>query len=262
MAEDKFVELIHKELDGTISYFERARLNRYLRTHGEARRLRHTLRQMEEALHQVEPVEPPPALRANVMAQVRPRVRPAVTKNPLGVLIASFTGRLRVQPAYAVGLGFALGILVIVPFVMQSQGLRGIRNYEVSGSLVPGVIPRSLTPVDHLDLRGEGVTGEFETHAAEGLVLAGLAISTVQPVVVQVTFDPRSERFAGLVNETLTATYVNSERDRVALRHRGDEEYWFIFSSAAETASTIALKVMAGSEVVFEGSVAIQAAAP
>jgi hypothetical protein len=263
MADDKYVELIHKELDGTISYFERARLNRYLRTDSEARKLREDLTQMEEALYQVEPVEAPAAIRQNVMAGIQPRVPQAVRRrNPVVAMIESVAGRLRAQPAYAVGLGFALGVLVIVPFAVQSDGLRGIHNYEVSGTLVPGVIPRSLTPVDHIDLQGEGLKGEFETHTAEGLVLAGLAISAAQPVVVQVTFDPRYEHFTGLVNESLTATYVNSEDNRVTLRHSGDEEYWFLFSAKSGSASQIDIKVLSGAEVVFVGAVATQTNTP
>jgi len=255
MADDRYVELIHKELDGTISYFERARLNRYLRSHDDARRLRQDLVQMEQALHEVEPVDAPADLRQNVMALVRPRVsQPTGRRGRLATLVESLAGRMRAQPAYALGLGFALGVLVIAPFIVQYGGGPGISTYEVSGTLVPGVIPRAMTAVDHLDLGGRGLEGAFETHAAAGVVLARLAITSAEPVVVQVSFDPRAERFTGLVNETLTATYVNSDSDRVTLRHTGREEYWFIFSTEATADSKIDLRVLAGAQVLFEGA--------
>ena len=71
MDRGQLQELIQADLDGELSVAERAELARLLLQDPEARRLHGEFRQTDQLLRDIPAAEPPPGLRAAILAATR-----------------------------------------------------------------------------------------------------------------------------------------------------------------------------------------------
>ncbi len=81
MDENKYLELIHRDLDGELSAEESAALRNYLDGNAEARRLHEELKDLNSTLGRAEEFAPPSSLRTDIMnALPEGRYAPAVAE--------------------------------------------------------------------------------------------------------------------------------------------------------------------------------------
>lgn len=124
---DKYVDLIHAEVDGKATDKELAALREYLACHPEAQEVRAELAKLTNVLSQVEQVETPSDLRTSILAALPPRrVLETVARN-------SSPWRSRI-PFIRYGYALAAGLLL--------------------GAALTGVAFRSLTPLEKSDMYG------------------------------------------------------------------------------------------------------------
>jgi hypothetical protein len=125
---DKYVELIHAEVDGAATARELAALRDYLASHPEEQKVRAELVKLNDVLSRVEEVETPADLRTSILAAL-PARRPisrAVARN-----ISPWWSRL---PSIRYGYALAAGLLL--------------------GAALTGVAFRNLTPLERSDVYG------------------------------------------------------------------------------------------------------------
>lgn len=125
---DKYVELIHAEVDGEATGKELAALREYRASHPEAQEVNAELAKLTKVLSQVEQVETPSDLHASILAAL-PARRPVVET----VARNSSPWRPRIS-FIRYGYALAAGILL--------------------GAALTGVAFRSLTPLEKSDMYG------------------------------------------------------------------------------------------------------------
>lgn len=125
---DKYVELIHAEVDGKATDNELSTLREYLGSHPEAQEVRADLAKLTNVLSQVEQVETPSDLHTSILAALPPRrpVLETVARN-------SSPWRSRI-PFIRYGYALAAGLLI--------------------GAALTGIAFRSLTPLEKSDMYG------------------------------------------------------------------------------------------------------------
>ena len=125
---DKYVELIHAEVDGAATARELAALREYLASHPEAEKVHAELAKLNDVLSRVEEVETPGGLHTSILAAL-PQRRPALET----VARNSSPSRSRI-PFLRYGYALAAGLLL--------------------GAALTGVAFRSLAPLEKSDLYG------------------------------------------------------------------------------------------------------------
>ena len=186
MSETEYLPLIHAEIDGELDGPQRGELARRLLADPDARAVREDLRRVCKALDAMPQVEPPPELRARILAAlpepaaVLPRARPL---QPW-----SFDRRWRYAALIAGVLAGGTALFVKV------EGLRPSTT-DTAGTMAAA---QAVTTVDTVTLANGPVAGRVSlSRGASGLSLR-FELVTSAPVDVLVASDGHALRFNGL----------------------------------------------------------------
>jgi hypothetical protein len=185
MDETRKQELIHGDLDGTLSGPDRAELARLLLQDPEARRQHDELRRTEALLRQVPPAEPPPGLRSAILRALglSPPSSGGLAGGPVLLrYAAAVVGGLLV-----VGLGYGL--------LQDEQRLAGLQ-----GSVTATAPAR--TPVDEVILHADGAEVRarlFHEGAGSRLELESTGTQAIEIVGL---YDPAALRPQGVAGDS------------------------------------------------------------
>ena len=237
MIEEKYVELIHAELDGELPEQCRAELSRYLLANPEARAFREELRQVCAALDAVEQVPPPPGLRESIrdaLAAVQPPRR------------VGHTHVLRAPAKWRYAAAIAGGLIVsAVAFQLGFESREGLRVSDLVGTMA-GQAPAAATiPVDSLRIDRDDLSGSVELYEAGPTLLLEFDIASQQPIEVVANFDGRETRFSG-----------NS-----AGEGKGGRHFAIALEREAGQSSSVGLRFYAAGTLIHEEVLAATAAA-
>jgi hypothetical protein len=182
MVETEYSELLQAEIDGELDGHQRAELARRLLVDQEARELREDLLRLRAMLETVEPVDPPPELRANVL-----RALPA-SASPGGRI-----GWPAVRWRYAAGIVLIVGAAALVYETVNGPG-------PGSAELAAGTIAAQRAPLTLSTTAVEAgpVTGHVSLYRdASGLGLEFELISNT-PVDVLIASGGQTQEVKGL----------------------------------------------------------------
>jgi hypothetical protein len=185
MDKGQLQELIQADLDGELSVAKRADLARLLLQDPLARRLHAEFRRTDQLLQNVAAAEPPPGLRADILA---------------GSLQSARTGdsgqRRSGMPLYRIAAVILGGLLI--------AGL----SYVLTDAHVPGTYLQGslVAPQGHLSLRAEGAEVSASLRRDGETLRLELESSTTIPCEIVARIDPATTSFVGKTGDAaLTA---------------------------------------------------------
>ena len=230
MDKSQLQELIQRELDGELSVPERADLARLLLQDPEARRLHQEFRRTDVLLHEIPVADPPPGLRAAILAATSRSLRPAVA-GP-----RAYTRSLYRLAAVILG-----GLLVvgIADLLLDSDS----RRPGLQGSL-------GAAPQDRLSLRAEGVEASALLRRDGQMMRLELTVSTTRPCEVVARFDSATTSFVGDAGNA----QVTAAGDLVNARLAAGRQ---VLSLDFSGASPIRLQLRSEGRTLGEGTLAV-----
>lgn len=168
--------LIQAQLDGELPPAERAELARALLQDASARRLQEDYVQADRLLRAIPAAEPPPELRAAILAGTAGPAPPRAA------------GRPALRPIYRMAAAF-LGALVIAGLAYVAGYGRGT-GADLQGSL--GAAAGAVS------LQSEGIAVEASLRREARLYRLALRVSAPRPCEVVIRFDPATTSYAGI----------------------------------------------------------------
>jgi hypothetical protein len=223
-------ELIQRELDGELSVPERADLARLLLQDPEARRLHQEFRRTDELLHEIPVADPPPDLRAAILAARSRSLRPADAGR------RTYTRSLYRLAAVILG---GLLIVGVADLLLDSDS----RRPGLQGSL-------GAAPLDRLSLRAEGVEASALLRRDGPMMRLELTVSTTFPCEVVARFDPATTSFVGDAGDA----QVTAAGDLVNARLAAGRQ---VLSLDFSGASPIRLQLRSEGRTLGEGTLAV-----
>ena len=123
MIDNRIIELINCDLDGTISRNEKDELVSALDKNSEAKELYFKMTSLTEVLKAVEAVEPPVELKENIMRML-PDVRVRTVKKPgiIESITTHFEGVPKFQLAGSFSFGFAAALVLMMLIISPQRG--------------------------------------------------------------------------------------------------------------------------------------------
>lgn len=234
MIDEKYLELIHAEVDGELPDRERAELSRYLLANPEARAFREELRSVCAALDAIEQVEPPRGLKESILAAIATRA-PAQERT-----VSRQAGQAPRMLRYAAA--FAGGLLVsAIAFQMGFDSRGGIGVADLVGTMAgPG--DTGARRVDSMRLDHGQLAGEVSLYVAgTDLVLAFDVVPQQATEVVVVTVG-REERFSW-----------NAVGTPLPLRHA------IALGEIDQAGQSVTVRFTAGGDTIHEGVLEVPA---
>lgn len=221
-------DLIQAELDGELSATERAELARRLLRDPEAMRLHHEFRMTDKLLREIPGAEPPPGLRAAILAAPPLSARPDHPARPRFGLPLYRVAATVLGGSLLVGIGYLL------------------RDVHAPATDLQGSL-HAAAPRDDWSIRAEGVEIDASLRRDGQTLGIELDVSAAIPCEVIAQFDPVKTAFVG----SSGAVQPVAANGRVSVQlATGSRAFALEFAGAAP----IRLQLRAGGRLLAEES--------
>jgi len=238
-------------LDNKLSSPEQARLAAHLERNPQAREDYERLKNVDAALRNLESVDPPGGLRQDVMRQVRLKeaLKDSSVRAGRSWFVQAWEGLGNTRPVFQLGLGFALGVLVLLPAIWNSPEL------SLNPGHVAGTLSRSHSDLSTvLTIQGPGIKGEVLKSTQDGEFQMELRLDSETPVLVSIiSGSPVS--LVSWESEPATPGTVQFDPDRLGIQHAGVAAYRFRITSATDSWPSLSIRIEQDGLSLFQESI-------
>jgi len=232
MMEERYIELMNKEIDGLNTPSESRNLQTYLNSDSEAKNFFDDLQRTAKVLQGVEEKEPPSYLRNHILNSIKFAPTTGASQHGwIGQLAETFQSRSFRRYALVFASGLCVGILFFVFANPWRKELTDTTKLSGSMALFPDL--SHLQVVDSVHVESEGIDGAFKTYRNEGRIFVEIALQSAENVRIELNSDSAELVFGsvgrlagteGDVNVTqgkIIFTGVNSDRSIVTFSEVG-----------------------------------------
>ncbi|MGH7600739.1 MAG: hypothetical protein ACREOI_30655 [bacterium] len=259
MVDEKFVELIHQEIDAENSSDETATLKAYLAKNSEARKLYDDLAVAANMLREVKTVEPPGTLKKSILRSIQPdryavrakKPAPGGIRNLVDMLFGAPSYQLKYAYAFAFGLMAGLFIYALMSNTSQQQA--EIDNSNLYGTLARLDAAGNFAAVDSMavDLAAGRVSMQVKSSAKQ--VIAELHLNMINETTIQLEFEENDLGFSGVSQSNSRAGMAFSRDGHILkLTTRGESRYMIAFANKTPAATSLRFKLFASDTLRYE----------
>ncbi len=265
MTDERTLELMHGEIDGTNSAEESAKLGNLLTEDSETRDLYRELCEIDGALRGIEKSEPPPGLKESILSSVGEMRRRAPEEDryfaaritPRRISLRRF---IPARPAYALATGILLGMgLCAATGILLLRADPGMlagsdRTHRPYGTIVGSDAGGRLLNSQCIALEFGEIYGGACVEHTENAVQVHLGISSQDQVQIIFQYDEevRFEGYSALDEGTHT---IEVRANEAELTHVGDCDYSLVFKDGRRAGSPIRMRVLHSGNLLFEKSI-------
>ena len=255
MIDERYVELINKELDGFNTEAESKELEEFLSDNSEALQYYDELLRAASALKRVQQVEPPSFLETHILNTIKALpvpVRPGFRW--INTILDLFRERPVARYAVVFASGLCVGILLLVVADQWRQD-EIPDSSKVGGAIVlPREISR-LQKIDSVALNGSGFRSVFKTLRGEGNITVECTVTASENLRVELSADLDELKFAGVNRLGGTDNDVMATAGRVIFTGTKSEHGLITFAEVATPQQPIEVRLYRGGTVIGNTSI-------
>ncbi len=257
MTEDRFWELVNREIDQELSPSEKRELEACLDRHPGWAARRAELMNISRLLEQSEDLEAPADMAANILgalpkgrtqARIAQRVKPGPT---------SLWSRFSLRYVYAFAGGAVVGAALLALVVRTGPDSIPVSHGDLSGTIMFRELPEGFAVIDRRSIDAGEVTGSIEIGRSADLVVARVELISDYSVELMLRFESDQLAIAGFSRMNSEATAVALGEQEIRLAHTGANEYHVVWTRVGSDSTTIRLTMSAEDIVIYEQSLTI-----
>ena len=251
-SREKYLELMHAELDETASDKELATLREYLATNPEAQRLRAELAELANLLHEVEQVETPADLHASILAALPPQRRNLETD-----VRRSSRWRLRfplIHYGYALAAGLILGVVLTGATLWN---LSPSEKTNISGTMAARQNASQSVRTEETRIAVPELQGSVGLSRSGSTEKVEFDLKSEVPVEVEIQFDGSQVGLQGFSQLPNTIRRLQAEEGKISFQSRGNQRSTVLFANEKNAPAVLDLKFYVGGSRVDEGTLRI-----
>lgn len=247
--DDRFIDLINRELDGDLSDSEITRLKGYLSQDSEGAELRENLRKLSLILGAVPPQEPPAYLKHRIMEAVYAvKKQSAPKRRTVGEIFSVFRVRFSPPLAYSFATGAVIGVLILGSLVTLNTGDFRLDPSNLRGAILEGQKPSVETVEQIYAIDIKGVTGNVKAGIGNGLATIEISIVSQKALKIDLRFPENLISFAAVTQSSIASSKAKSSdfqisANSVQIDHLGENNYLIVFHRTSELPATISLSI-------------------
>lgn len=261
MPEEKWIECIHKEIDGLNSPEESSRLRTYLVDHPEEQRLFDDLMHLTGLMKHVCVEDPSPALKSRIINEIPynryPHYKLSYSETLIKNIRHGFTTgdslRMSLRYASAFAAGFVICMMMFFAYENKVH-----QNFVTDSTYLQGAmgLPAELGPFEEADRAAidlPSVRGEFKIYYNRDFIQARLELKSAGTVEAEILFDENDLSFSGWrLLGTPETCQMTAGVNKISLNHDGDRSYWLIFTNKTPNLSKLTLKLREAGSISYE----------
>lgn len=239
MVDEKYIELINKEIDGANSSAAQAELRTYLVDHEEAQQLLSDLQKLALMLDEVPEVDPPENLRSRILAASPGRQRNTKRRRNTRVPISRY---FNWRPAwgYTLAGGFVLAILILVTVIFN----KSILNLsDLTGSLVSRDSREGFRIAGQLAIDSKDVHGSILVRISKAALSVDIDLIAANSINFSIEFDSAAIGFAAFEPLTNFTGDLDVSAGNLKLTSAGAIKTTMIFDRKTSDAPPLTFKI-------------------
>jgi hypothetical protein len=250
MIDQRMEELMWLEIEGKISGGDRAALQRYLESNGDARGYFNDALRMAALFRQTGELNPPSELRERILRALENTAPPRVLNpRPAGRFGSLFSP----GPVWRYAAAGVLGIVIgIAGYHLVRNGNEAAKSVDIKhfyGSIAGG---GEDFPGSSLEFDLPAAKGTLAVRRTDANVLSKLAIDSTGDIEIVVGYPGAPiEIAAGQLSERPSNQVAIEDRE-VHVRNRGKGTYHILFSLHEDPASPVKVRVLSEGSVLLE----------
>ena len=244
--EPRHVELMNAVIDRVASEEEKSALRELLASDPVARQQFEQLRKLSETLAGVGEVEPPAAMKADIVRALRT----SPTREPLPFLRRMgdlWPGRRVVlRYGYAVAAGLVLGIALMRWVPDSADAPRALDPSELVGTMVPRAGASAAGILQQVPVGFEGGSGTATLRRVEAGYAIELDLDSLEPVEVALGFDPGKALLRGFAQDPDTVSDLRAGAGRIVWTQSGHRRLAVLVCPRTPAETAVALELTSG----------------
>lgn len=251
LLEQKYLDLMHAEVDGEASAEEMSALRDYLASHPEAQAARAELLKLTNVLNEVEELETPPDLRKNIMGAL-PQRR-SVAQIGLWMKRSRF-GTPLLRYGYALAAGVLFGAILTG---IALKNLSPLEKSDVYGTIASpkGTERYVVTEQDKLD--APDLAGTVQVSRSADTERIVFHMNSSQPTQVEVSFDGGLAGISGFNQEPNSIRALEAKEGSISFRSEGKQNSAIIFANRKSAQLPLNLRFYVAGKLVQEVKVGL-----
>lgn len=250
--DEKYEELIQRQIDGETSEQERTALRDFVAANAEAQTVQNRLLRLAEILNRVEEVEPPTDLSGNIMAALPAIGRSSTSAAPF----QSRSGRLLsffeyFKYGFALAAGILIGLVLGPAIFKQATTVNPAGLY---GSMAPHATSSDLKPVDQIELNSDGLTGSVRLERQASRAVLEFDISSRTTTEVAVKFDADPVEFNGYNRESPGNISLATGNGQINLSCEGKQHFTLLLTNRKELPVDFNIEFFVSGKLVNAGT--------
>lgn len=248
-SREKYLEIMHAEMDGEASDKELATLREHLASDPEAQREHAELRKLTNILDQVEEVETPGDLHRNILAALPPR-RPGLET----VVRDRGPWRLRIP---LIRYGYALAAGLLLGAILTGVAFRNFSPQEKSdiyGTLAVRQNSAPYPPVEHMKLDSPDLEGSVELRRSGSKAIIIFDLHGRQAVEVELGFDGGQAGLLSFSQEPGSIRSFEAKRSSISFQSEGRQRSTVILTSEKSAQLPLDLRFYVAGKLIRQGT--------
>jgi hypothetical protein len=246
---EKYLELMHAEMDGEATDKELATLREYLVRDPEAQRVHAELAKLTDTLNQVEMVETPRNLHASIMAAL-----PQRRFSPESAVRNGSPWRLRIP---LIRYGYALTAGLVLGAVLTGVAFRNLSPQEKSdvyGTLAVPENAHHYVAVEQMKLNSPGLGGSVELGRSGSNSMIVFDLHGKEPVEVEIGFDGRQGGLTSFSQQPDSIHSFEVKGGSISFQSEGQQRSTVILTSEKNAQLILDLKFYVAGKLVHQGT--------
>jgi hypothetical protein len=248
VTEERYIELMHQEIDGVNSPDESRELREYLKRDAKARRHYEELVGVAGILECAEEVSPPRSLRREIMRSVAAHERAG--SGLLAGMRRVLVPEPRLRPAFAFAGGVAVGLVLFAALSFTLPRMMPGDNDHLFGTLGG----RCYVTTEPVSFDVPGASGRASVRYCAENVTLELSLASESEVLVVLSYDEEVD-FDHMRALSPGDHAIRVSGHRAELTHAGNRDYDLFFTDYTESHLPMRMRVIADGRPVFDGTV-------
>jgi len=245
MADEVWIKLINKKIDGVISAEELQQLETQLKADADTKRMHDAMMAMVDSIEGIADDEPPAALKESIMGQVSRHDRALRGAQPSENWLTRLYHWLTYRPAIPFASGVCAGAVLVALLIGQGDQFGQMDEHALIGTIVFGDGPQCVPSTEEVSIDFAEVAGTIATRPTADHLVVDLSVESEGEVTFELRFDQADQSFLGIKQRNAGLGKVATAADEVSLLHSGENEYILVFDNSEGEITSIGYRVLA-----------------
>ena len=254
MTDEKYLDLLNREIDGVNSQKDSSKLKEYLVKNPEAQELYNELVTVSDVLKKVRVIEPSPNLRKNILNAI-PSSKYAVKEkeSSLKSLMSALFFRYKMQYAYAFVAGLMVGVVVYSFFATDKHPPSDLTT--LYGTMLSPETSEGFQIADVVEIDLDEIAGTVTMKYSKGVVLAEVDLESQKETEIVLEFDENDIRFHSFGQLNSAKNEITVDKNSVGLTNTGENTYVIFFEDKTQSITPMTVKILSSGTLLSQNTV-------